>query len=82
MQAQVQVQFNHCLLIVHHHHHHLLHLHFLVYYRKVEEGEEEKPGEPVGTIISAAKLLGVSNALVNTRLHYAFQFSAISSPEN
>jgi hypothetical protein len=48
----------------------------------VEEGEEEKPGEPVGTIISDAKLLGVLNALVNTKLHYAFQFSAISSPEN
>jgi len=68
MQAQVQVQFNHCPLIVHHHHHHLLHLHFLVYYRKVEEGEEEKPGEHVERHVDAP------NALVNTRLpHSAFR---------
>jgi hypothetical protein len=40
MQAQVPVQFNHCPLIVHHRDPHLLHLHFLVYYRKGEEGEE------------------------------------------
>jgi hypothetical protein len=42
----------------------------------VEEGEEEKPGEPVERYVDAP------NALVNTKLHYAFQFSAISSPEN
>jgi hypothetical protein len=53
---------------------------FLVYCKKVEVKEEEpKPDEPVGTIISD---VGGPNALVNTRLHYAFQFSAISSPEN
>ena len=77
MQAQVPVQYNHCLLIVYHHHYHLLRLHFPVYYLKVEEGEEEKPGEPVERHVDAP------NAPVNTRLmHYAFQFSVISSPEN
>lgn len=84
MQDQVRVQFNHYPLIVHHRHHHLLHLHFLVYYCKMEvKVEEENLREPIGTIVSAAKLLGVLNALVNTRLlHSAFQFSVISSPEN
>jgi len=77
MQAQVQVQFNHCLLIVHHRDHHLLRLHFLVSCKMGVKGEEEKPGEPVERHVDAP------NALVNTRLmHYAFQFSVISSPEN
>jgi hypothetical protein len=41
------------------------------------KGEEEKPGEPVERHVDAP------NAPVNTRLmHYAFQFSVISSPEN
>ena len=71
MQDRVPVQFNHYPLIVHHHHHHLPHLHFLVSCKK-EEVEEEKLGGP----ISEAKPLGVLNALVNTRMHYAFQFSA------
>jgi hypothetical protein len=74
MQAQVLVQFNHCPLIVHHCDPHLLHLHFLVYYRKGEEGEEEKLGEPNGPI-SAAKQLGAN-------IRFCISIFRILSPEN
>jgi hypothetical protein len=70
MQVQVLVQYYHYPHIVHHHHHRLSRLGFLVYYRKVGvKVEEGKPDEPVGTIISAAKLLGVGapNAHANIK---------------
>ena len=88
MQDQVPDQYYHYPLIAHHLHHHVLPLSFQVYSKaevaKVapEEEQEKNQDEP----ISSAKIIDASdtpNALANTKAaFYAFQFSAISYPEN
>lgn len=84
MQDQVLVQFNHYLRIAHHRHHHLIRLHFLVFYYKREEQEEQSHDVAPNVAPNIAPNIAPNvapNTLTNIkiRMHSAFQFSAFHS---